>query len=272
MADNSHIQWCTHTLNFWLGCSKVSEGCKYCYMHKIIDNNGGNPNALIKSYSAFSKPYKWKKSALVFTCSMSDFFIEGADEWRPEAWEVIKNTPHLQYQIVTKRPERIKDHLPWDWGDGYPNVWLGVSGENEKLTNSRVKILLDIPAKVRFISAEPLLEDICSDRNHSLLRQLEWIIIGGESGNETGKYRYRPMNPNWSLNLIKLCKKEGVACFNKQLGTYLAKKHKLKDRNGGNIKEWPKVLQVREFPAYKYAYEQQFIKKTKGVEQLTLEL
>jgi protein gp37 len=232
-------------------------------MHRDKERYGQEPTTVLKSKTAFAKPYQWKEQALVFTCSWSDFFISDADGWRPEAWEIIKNTQHLQYQILTKRPERIKDHLPWDWEDGYPNVWLGVSGENEELTHQRLKVLLQIPAVVRFISAEPLLEEICSDRNCNLIKQLDWVIIGGESGNETGKYRYRPMKQAWVESIISVCKKYNVACFNKQLGTYLSKKLGLKDRHGGNIEEWPKTLQVRQFPEYKGQYESSIIPSIK---------
>ena len=245
---DSHIQWTKHTWNPWHGCSKISPGCKFCYMYRDKERYGQKPSTVLKSRTAFKTPYKWKEPALVFTCSWSDWFIEDADEWRPKAWEIIKNTPHLTYQILTKRPERILNHLPWDWGDGYDNVWLGISGENEELTYQRLVELHKVPAKVKFISAEPLLEDITSNRNIELIRKLDWVIIGGESGNDTGKYRYRPMAQSWAQNIIDVCNTYNVPCFMKQLGTDLAKQLQCKDRHGGDITEWPISLQVRQFP------------------------
>ncbi len=254
MAENTHIQWTKDTWNPWHGCKKVSAGCKYCYMYRNKERYGQSPTTVLRSKNNFREPLKWKEPGLVFTCSWSDFFIDEADDWRPEAWEVIKNTPHLQYQILTKRPERIKDHLPFDWGDGYPNVWLGVSGEDEDTTFVRVKELLKVPAKVHFLSAEPLLGDIVSERTIPLLKDLAWVIIGGESGNNTGKYLYRPMEKEWAERIISVCSDGGISCFFKQLGTSLSKKLRCSDRHGGEIDEWPLELQIREFPSYYSEY------------------
>jgi protein gp37 len=224
-------------------------------MYRDKDRYNQDPKTVLKSKdNTFRKPLSWKEPAQVFTCSWSDFFIAEADEWRPDAWEIIKNTPHLQYQILTKRPERIAQCLPNDWGDGYPNVWLGVSSENEELTYKRISLLLTIPTKVRFISAEPLLEGVLSVRNNAVIRQLDWVIIGGESGNDFGIHRYRPMELDWAQELVDFCEVSDVACFNKQLGTYQAKKLRLMDKDGGDMREWSHSLQVRQFPAYYYSY------------------
>jgi protein gp37 len=144
--------------------------------------------------------------ALVFTCSLSDWFHQDADDWRPEAWQVIRHCPHLRFQVLTKRPLRIADHLPPDWGDGYDNVWLGVSIEdNEHVW--RADILRHIPARVRFISAEPLLGPL-PDLD---LRGFHWLIGGGESGPG-----YRPMDRNWARQLRDRATAQGVAFFFKQ--------------------------------------------------------
>jgi protein gp37 len=109
----------------------------------------------------------------VFTCSWSDWFHEDADPWRDEAWEVIRAAPDLTFQILTKRPERIADHLPADWGDGYPNVWLGVTIENRRFVD-RADVLREVPAAVRFISAEPLLGPLVATASSP-----EWVWADG---------------------------------------------------------------------------------------------
>jgi len=115
----TNIQWTDSTVNFWTGCKKVSEGCKYCYMYRIKDRQGkiGSFVKRVSDYS-FYEPLSWEEPMLIFTCSMSDFFIEEADPWRKDAWDVIRKTPQHKWQILTKRPERIKDCLPDDWGNG----------------------------------------------------------------------------------------------------------------------------------------------------------
>jgi protein gp37 len=264
MAENSSIQWTQHTWNPWQGCKKVSHGCKFCYMYRDKDRYNQDPTIVIRSAKAtFNKPLTWKDTAMVFTCSWSDWFIEEADAWRQEAWEIIKKTPHLTYQILTKRPERIKQCLPPDWGEGYPNVWIGISIENEKSALERIKILCEIPAKVRFLSCEPLIDEISmrwkyvpknwreesgSVGQYEAMLHIHWVIIGGESGNDTGLYRFRPTKIEWIEGIINDCKTNNVPVFVKQLGTHLAKELKLHDRHGGDISEWPENLKIREFP------------------------
>jgi protein gp37 len=244
----SKIQWTGPTWNPWHGCSKVSDGCKFCYMYRDKHKYGQDPNNVVKSKTKFREPLKWTEPQLIFTCSWSDWFIEDADAWRPEAWEVIKNTPHHTYQILTKRPERILSCLPDDWGDGYPNVWIGVSVESNKVKD-RIRILSEVPAKVRFISAEPLIGELTlNDYSETLAAKFQWIIIGGESGNDNGKFKYRPCELGWIENLIIQSQNYGLSVFVKQLGTYLSKTMGCKDRHAGNINEWPETLQVRDFP------------------------
>ena len=233
MGKISEIQWTDGTWNPWHGCKKVSPGCKYCYMH---------PDTVLKSKTRFDEPLKWKDSRLIFTCSWSDWFIKEADEWRDDAWDIIRRTPHHTYQILTKRPERIKSHLP-KWFDELNNVWLGVSIESDEQMD-RLKYLKDLSC-ITFASFEPLIGPIIWDNR---MDGLDWCIIGGESGNETGKYRYRKMELQWALDLVKGAKASGVPCFVKQLGTYQAKMLKMKDRHGGDFKEFPEELKLRMFP------------------------
>lgn len=247
-VEQSKIQWTGVTWNPWHGCRKVSEGCRFCYMYRDKYKYGQDPRVVLKSTSNFSNPLKWESPQLVFTCSWSDWFIEEADEWRNEAWEIIKNTPQHTYQILTKRPERILRCLPKDWGDGYPNVWLGVSVESNKVKH-RIITLTKVPARFRFVSAEPLIEELdLSDDYDVLSQKIHWMIIGGESGNETGKSRYRPCEISWIEKLIEQSIDNGVGVFVKQVGTYLAKQANMNDKHGGNINEWVNTIKVREFP------------------------
>lgn len=251
MGENSNIQWTDATWNPWTGCRKVSPGCKFCYMYRGKERFGLDGNQVIRGKSTFKNPLKWKEPKLIFTCSWSDFFIEDADGWRDEAWDIIRSTPHHTYQILTKRPERIVQCLPPDWGDGYDNVWLGVSAEDQFRYEDRARQLVEIPARVRFISFEPLLGLITLDQS---IFGIHWAIIGGESGNEVGRYRYRPCELDWIYSLVRECQRMDIPVFVKQMGTHLAKELEIDHRHGGDITEWPRSLRIRQFPK-SYAHE-----------------
>lgn len=253
MGTTSKIQWTEATWNPWTGCHKVSPGCKFCYMYRDKERFKKDPNEVIKSsQKTFKSPLNWEQGKVIFTCSWSDFFVEEADEWRNEAWGIIKKTPHHTYQILTKRPERIIECLPDDWGvEGYPNVWIGVSVESHALMPRVVK-LVNVPCKTRFISFEPLLGSIDVRPYKAVMEKIHWSIIGGESGNENGKYRYRECKLEWINNLItQLRTLTKSRIFVKQLGTHLSKSLNLKDRHGGDIEEFPNELQIRELPLTK---------------------
>jgi len=251
MAETTQIQWTDATWNPVFGCIKVSEGCKFCYMYRGEERWGRDPSIVRRTGdNTFYAPLKWKEPRLIFTCSMSDFFIAEADGFRNEMWDVIRATPQHTYQILTKRPERILNCLPHDWGDGWENVWLGVSVENEG-TLHRVETLNKVPAKVRFISAEPLLGPInlSSDDKIKLMETIHWVIIGGESGNNKGKYRFRECRREWMENLITDCQVFcGVPVFVKQTGNHLARQLGLKHKFGGDWNELPESLQYRNWP------------------------
>lgn len=242
MGENSAIQWTNHTWNPWMGCHKVSAGCKHCYMFREQKYYGHDPNVVRRGKTTFNKPLSWHDPARVFTCSWSDWFIEEADEWRDEAWEIVRQTPHLDYQILTKRPENIRDRLPADWGRGWSNVWLGISAEDQMNANARIPILLRIPAEVHFISAEPLLGPIqlskfwVNTASKLISPPIEWVIVGGESGPGC-----RPMKSRWARSLLDQCQQGGVAFFMKQMGGYPDKR--------GKLYQFPEDLRVREFPA-----------------------
>lgn len=246
--QKTHIQWTDATVNFWTGCHKVSDGCKFCYMYRDKAKYGQEANVVKRTSDlTFKQALKWKEGKKIFTCSWSDFFIQDADMWRKDAWDIIRQTPQHQWQILTKRPERIKECLPDDWGNGWDNVWLGVSIENQKYMN-RINELASVPSKTRFISAEPLLGELDFSGFDDSLKLFHWCIIGGESGNDNGLWKFRPCKEEWIAKVINDLKGTDISVFVKQLGTYLSKKKGCKDRHGGEIEEWPINLQLREFP------------------------
>lgn len=274
MGIISSIGWTDATINFWHGCTKVSEGCKYCYMFRNKERYGQEPTTVLKrkKRDILNDLKKITPGKKIFTCSWSDFFIEEADEWRAEAWQIIKDHPQFQWQILTKRPERVLSCLPADWGNGYDNVWLGVSVENQKRAVERIPLLMRIPAKIRFLSCEPLLEAIDITQravNYSVPTKyhgnigiewtdpgdgfigIDWVVIGGESGNDEGKYKYRPCQIAWIEDLLFQCYLYAVPAFVKQLGTHISKQFKeIKARHGDVASEWPKGLQIQEFPKF----------------------
>jgi protein gp37 len=213
MADKTNIGWTERTWNPWYGCHKVSPGCKNCYMFRELLAYGGEPNMVKQSKTKFNDPLRWQrrldgtgKAQMVFTCSWSDWFIEEADPWRGEAWAIIRRCPNLTFQVLTKRPERILAHLPADWGGSYPNVWLGVSIENNDHA-WRADYLRQAPAVVRFVSYEPALGPLGA----LALDGLHWVIYGGESGPG-----FRPENKQWARDMRDRCRAAGVTFFHKQ--------------------------------------------------------
>lgn len=238
MGKNSKIEWTDHTWNPWYGCHKVSQGCKNCYMYRDMARTPFNPNVVTRAKPAtFNKPLSWKEPAMVFTCSWSDFWVEEADEWRAEALQIIAQTPHLTYQILTKRPERILDWLDnacWPISgcpigiDGLPdNIWLGVSVENQEASHARIWHLCQVPAKIRFVSAEPLLglldlgfdAFVADDRGfpteQKVSNYINWVITGGESGAQN---KIRKAQIEWFRFIRNQCQEAGIAYFHKQNG------------------------------------------------------
>lgn len=222
MGKHTGIAWCDHTWNPWRGCTKVSPGCRHCYMFREQSRYGQDPSVVVRtSGPTFGAPLRWKAPGFVFTCSWSDFFHEAADRWRSDAWDIIARTPHLTYLILTKRPERIERALPLDWSmERYPNVWLGVSVEQQEQARARIPILCDVECARRFLSCEPLLGplDLASiSRNgdagecYSVLRVLDWVIVGGESGPIR-----RDMDLAWAEDVQRQCDAYDVYFWFKQ--------------------------------------------------------
>lgn len=206
MASFSGIEWTEATWNPWHGCLRISPGCAHCYMYREKKRYGQEPSSVTRSRTTFEAPRSWRQPRLIFTCSWSDFFLEEADSWRDDAWEVIRGTPQHTYQILTKRPERIAAHLPQDWP--FDNVWLGVSVENPRFY-WRIEQLLEMPAYLRFLSLEPLLAPMPA----LPLVGISWVIVGGESGP-----RCRPMKREWVRDIRHQCVKAGLPFFFKQWG------------------------------------------------------
>lgn len=213
MSERTSIAWTDKTWNPWRGCTKIDPGCKNCYMFREQERYGKDPSVVVRC-KTWGDPIKWQRQAwqdgtrpLVFTCSWSDWFHAAADDWRAEAWALVKACPNLTFQILTKRADRISEHLPSDWGNGYPNVWLGVS-ICERSGLWRADLLRSVPARVRFISYEPALGPIAGELG---LAGIHWVIYGGESGPG-----FRSEDKQWARDMHAACTAAGVAFFHKQ--------------------------------------------------------
>jgi len=268
MGHQSSIEWTDHTFNPWWGCVKVSEGCLNCYAESWAKRYGHDLWGTQKVRRTFSKnhwnqPHKWNKIAgkegcrfRVFCASMADVFEDNPfviDE-RERLWQMISETPNLDWLLLTKRPENMLSMVPW--GQKWPsNVWAMTTAENQQQANLRIPILLDIPAIVHGLSIEPLLGPL---NLRPWLDGIDWVIVGGESGNGS-----RPMHPEWIRSIRDQCIENNVAFFFKQWGcwipdpngtTKISSKHdsteciaymkKVSKKNGGRIldnKEWNEV-------------------------------
>lgn len=215
MGKTTGISWTDSTWNPWMGCHKVSTGCKNCYMFREQEHYGNDPNVVRRSKTTFNDPLKWKEPKRIFVCSWSDFFIKEADEWRVEAWDIIRKTPHI-YQIPTKRPENIINSIPGYWDEIRERIILLVSTENQETYNRRTHYFYTLSMygashRVKMgISAEPLLENIDLGATKYILN---WVIVGGESG---AKNKVRIDNLDWYRSLRDQCQEAGIPFFLKQ--------------------------------------------------------
>ena len=225
MAETTEISWTDHTFNPWLGCQKVSPGCDNCYAEVLTLRYGWTqwgPQAERRRTAPanWRQPLRWQRQARqaqtrhrVFCASLADVFDNQAPPGAlQDLWELVRNTPDLDWQILTKRPQNIEDNLPEDWQDGYLNVWLGISAEDQEEYDRRWPILAALPAVVRFISYEPALGQLTLD-NHP--EKPDWLIWGGESGPAA-----RPLDPAWIDRIVQDCAQFSVASFGKQWGNY----------------------------------------------------
>ncbi|MCU1325625.1 MAG: hypothetical protein JWN34_995 [Bryobacterales bacterium] len=291
MGVKSSIGWTDSTWNPIRGCSMAkgseAKGCLNCYAARLNARNlpemksptTGEPFARILESGprwtgkveliekSLTLPLKWKKPKRIFVNSLSDLFHEGlTDERIDRVFAVMALCPQHTFQVLTKRPERMLEYLssvPLNSGP-LPNLWLGVSCEDQDTASARIPLLLQTPAAVSFVSYEPALGPVdftrLSDGRINSLNavyvtgeNLDWIIVGGESGPGA-----RPFDIQWARSTIAQCKAAGVACFVKQLGAkpfgwkfpHLPDSDisPLKDRKGGDPLEWPEELRVQEFP------------------------
>lgn len=261
MAENSAIEWCDSTFNPWIGCTKVSPACDNCYAETLNKRWSGGANWGPKaprqktSIENWKKPLQWNRKAeklgirrRVFCASLADVFDNHKTilpEWRAELWALIHVTPHLDWLLLTKRPQNIKKMMG-GW-DRFPdNVWIGTTIENQEEADRRIPLLLEVKAKIRFLSMEPLLGPVdlfkdglacmscprcadcgpdyetgvveckaCEGTGKSNESAIDWIIAGGESGVSA-----RPLHPDWVRSLRNQCAVANVAFFFKQWGEW----------------------------------------------------
>ncbi|MGB2578764.1 protein gp37 [Elusimicrobium simillimum] len=211
------------TWNPWHGCQKLSEGCKNCYVYRIDAYHGKDASVVAKTQMfnlpvkrTRSREYKVLSGTLVYTCFTSDFFLPQADQWRKEAWEMIKIRRDLQFFMITKRIDRLHVNLPADWGDGYDNVTIACTVENQQMADYRIPIYRAAPIKTKVLVCAPLLGPI--DLRPYLGDWLEEVSVGGESGK-----RARTCNFEWVLDIRQQCVDAGIPFGFRQTGTSFLK-------------------------------------------------
>lgn len=202
----------------WTGCYKVSEGCDNCYFYGPYSKRFGQNT--IQKTDKFDWPvrtnakgqYNIKGDKILATCFASDFFVAEADAWRAEAWAMIRQRPDIEFLILTKRIDRFPISLPDDWGDGYDNVNIGCTVENQALAEARLPQFLSYPIKRRFIAASPLLGPIDLSR---WLHGVEHVTVAGEGGREA-----RVCDYDWVLDIRQQCAQAGVTFWFKATGMF----------------------------------------------------
>jgi protein gp37 len=252
MSNKSKIEWTDATWNPIRGCTKVSPGCKHCYAETFAERFRGVPGHPFEQGfdlrlvpEKLQEPLHWRKPRQVFVNSMSDLFHENvADEYIVRVAEVMMIANQHTYQVLTKRSERMRDLLnsTLKFAAHTTHIWWGVSVEDRKYGLPRIAHLREADVAVRFVSAEPLLEDL-GDLN---LNSINWVIVGGESGTQP-----RPFDLAWARIIADQCKQQYVACFVKQLGRRPIENGELlkcASAKGGDWNEWPEDLRVREYP------------------------
>ncbi len=210
----------------WCGCKRYSDGCKYCYIHKGDARRGIDTSKIVKTddfYSPILKnkngEYKIKPNQTVYLCFSTDFLIEEADEWRNECWKMIKERSDLHFLFLTKRIERFSSCIPDDWGEGYDNVTVGCTVENQRNADYRLKIFSQLPIKHKNIICQPLLEKIDIEK---YLNGIELAVVGGESDKNA-----RALNYDWVLFIREQCIEHGVSFEFRQCGTHFIKDGKI---------------------------------------------
>lgn len=217
--------------NPWHGCTKISPGCYNCYVYRR-DEEFDKDASIVHKTSTFDLPIKKNRKGeyklqddgdYVYTCFTSDFFHPDADEWRIDVWRYMKERPELRFFFVTKRPERFCISLPSDWGDGYENVHICCTCENQKMADKRLPVFLELPIKHVSIIHEPMLEEIdiraYLKKYHS---RIESVVCGGESGSEARLCDY-----SWVLSTRAQCVEHDVSFHFKQTGANFRKGNRI---------------------------------------------
>jgi protein gp37 len=222
MGQATGIEWCDHTYNPWMGCTKVSPTCDHCYAEAQEDRRYGRVSwggsRRRTSEGTRRAPYSWDRGAAaagrrrrVFCMSLGDFWDNQVpDGWRTEALNIIRECRNLDWLVLTKRPQNVAKMLPADWEPhGWSHVWLGATVENMTEAQRRIPILLKVSAHVHWLSValEPL------DLRQWLGRGVDWIVVGGETGSKDA----RCMEPDWARDLLDQCQDQGAAFFMKQM-------------------------------------------------------
>lgn len=267
MGANTLIEWARHTFNPWVGCTKLSLACDFCYAEGWAKRSGRvvwGEDRQRTSATNWQQPIRWNREAetageraRVFCASLADVFDNQVpSRWREDLWHLIEQTPHLDWLLLTKRPQNIVKMLPdprtggKPWGTGWPHVWLGTTAENQDEADRRIRHLLAAPAAVRFVSMEPLLGPVDltrldqrtngedgavwtdalrgwtveapdgdpddADQLEDADGKLDWVITGGESGPKA-----RPMHPDWARDLRDQCAATDVPFLFKQWGEFI---------------------------------------------------
>lgn len=211
--------------NPWRGCHKHSEGCRYCYIHKGDARRGVDTDKIVKTdrfYAPVEKKkngeYKMKPGQLVYLCFSTDFFIEDADGWREECWDMIRERSDLNFLFLTKRIERFYECIPGDWGDGYENVTVCCTVENQARADERLALFSKLPIRHKDITCQPLIERIDIRK---YLDGIELVVVGGESDRDA-----RPLDYSWVLDIREQCAEAGVHFQFRQCGTHFIKDEK----------------------------------------------
>lgn len=202
----------------WRGCRKYSEGCKYCYIHKGDAKRGVDTNQIIKTDN-FHAPierkkngdYKIKPGSMVYLCFATDFLIEDADPWRDECWQIMRKRCDCNFLFLTKRIERFMKCIPADWNDGYDNVIVGCTIENQATADKRLAVFDTLPIKHKNIIAQPLIEKIDIEK---YLCGVKLVLVGGEQDKNA-----RPLDFDWVVDLYKQCTRKNVSFQFRQTGT-----------------------------------------------------
>lgn len=259
MAENTKIQWADHTFNPWIGCQKVAEGCRYCYAENLMDHRYGRvkwgPEGTRSRTKTWRDPVKWDREAeekgvryKVFCASLADVFEDRPElePWRAELFDLIDDTPNLDWLLLTKRPQNIG--RMWPDGGFRENAWLGTSIATQADADENIDLLCQSRdlSPCLFLSLEPQIGYV--DLTGKLMF-LDWVIQGGES--KQGPYEPRPFDIRWAVDMAHQCAVADRPLFIKQLGSRVVsggRPVELQDSHGGNMDEWPSSIRVRQCP------------------------